>query len=82
MVKKYIIGIHVIGNIDVSEEYKTKYLPQYRDSIIEYSFGFVPIFGKRKELHFDFSSNPPTESYKRNGVKQIVIEKGIYYREY
>lgn len=82
MQKKHINNIQSIGRIETSEEYKTKYLPQYRDSIIEFHFGFVPIFGKRKELHFDFSSNPPKENYKKNGVKQIVIEKGIYYIEY
>jgi hypothetical protein len=82
MTEKRVSGIHIIGRLETSEEYKTTYLPEHRDSIIQYSFGYVPIFGKRKELHFDFSSNPPTESYKRKGVKQVVIEKGIYYREY
>ena len=82
MIKRRITGIHTIGKIEASEEYIAKHLPLHRDSIIEYHFKFVPIFGKRKELKFDFSSDPPTESYKKNGVRLVVLEKGIYYVEY
>jgi hypothetical protein len=82
MIEKGVAGIHINGRLEVSEEYITTYLPQHRDSVIRYSFYFVPIFGKRKELNFDFSSNPPKETYRNEGVKQVIIEKGIYYIEY
>jgi len=82
MIKERINAIHTIGTIEASEEYIAKHLPQRRDSIIEYHFRFIPIFGKRKELHFDLSSNPIKESYKKNGVKLIVLDTGIYFIEY
>lgn len=52
------------------------------DSVIRYSIGFKSILSKGKELSFDCSSHPPTRSNKRNGVKQTVLESGIYYVEY
>ena len=82
MEKNRINNIQTVGRILVSDEYLKTNLPDYRDSVIEFHYSFVPIFGKRKELYIDFSSIPPTESYKKNGVKQIVFEKGIYYIEF
>ena len=79
---KHIISIQSIGKIDVPEEYKEKYLPEFHDSSIEYHFIFIPVFGKRKELHFDFSSSPPAETHKVKGAKKVVLEKGIYYVKY
>lgn len=69
--------IRVIRSIGVNN-----FLSNHNDSIIEYHFSFTPIFGKRKELRFDFSSNPPKDNFKKNGVKRIILEKGIYYLEY
>lgn len=53
-----------------------------RDSLIRYNIGFKSILSKGEELYFDYSSHPPTKSEKRNGVKQTILEKGIYYIEY
>jgi hypothetical protein len=78
IIYRHIIGIYITGKIEGSEEYMAK----YRDSIIEYHFNYVPVFGKRKDLYFDFSSNPPKDGYKKNGVKQIILGKGIYWIEY
>lgn len=72
MAENLVSGIHIL---EISEEYRI-------GGIIRYNFGFKSIFSKGRELYFDFSSNPPNESYKKNGVKQIILEKGIYYREY
>lgn len=57
--------------------------PGYRgDSLIEYHFIHIPVFGRRRELKFDFSSDKKIQSEKRKGSKQVVLEEGIYYVEY
>lgn len=77
-----IIAISVVGKIEASDEYVAKHLPDYRDSLIEYQYSFVPIFGKKRSLTFDFSSRPPEKSSKGNGFRKLVLEKGIYYTVY
>lgn len=79
MKRNRIAVIHVLGRIMVSQAYMDKHLPNYQDSLIEYHFSYVPLLRKRMVLTFDFSSNPPEKSSNEYGVKQTVLEKGIYY---
>lgn len=52
------------------------------DCLVQYRFFHVPIFGKGKELTFDFTSDPPMKSERSDGTILKVLEKGVYYLKY
>lgn len=74
MRKKNIISIYITKAAELPHD-NIKY-----GDHIEYSFNFIPIFGKHRQLIFDFSDDETIQNNYRR--KYIVIEEGIYYNEF
>ncbi len=75
MVKKDIKNVYSIGGTSVPNGV-------FKDSVLAYQFMYIPIFGKRRELVFDFSSEIEDQGRQQGKIKFEVIDNGVYYVEY